>query len=279
MLTGIENKYQRPQAIASEKFREAVYGDHPYAHPASGTVDTISAMKLEDVRGFYEKHHVTSNLIITMVGAISREQASGIADEITMSIEKGSPGDILPPAPKLEAPVTIRVDFPSEQAHVIVGQPFINAHDPDRYALRFGNGILGGSGFGSRLFEEIRVKRGFAYSVGSSMASNIAAGIFVVSFQTRVDQVDAALEATHEVMHDFVSSGPTEEEVVMELGPYSRQQRIQNGQQRKILSVASQIGFHGRPLDHLDTVIASYEAETRNPLPQLIGSTCIRTQW
>ncbi len=266
MLTSIENKYQHAAVIAAEKFREAVYGDHPYAHPASGTIDTINAMTLEDVRGFYTKHYVTSNLIITMVGAISRAQASAIADKITASIAKGSPGEPLPPVPKLKAPMTIRVDFPSEQAHVIVGQPFINVHDPDRYALRLGNSILGGGGFGSRLFEEIRVKRGFAYSVGSGITSKVAAGFFRVSFQTRADQVDAALETAREVLHDFVASGPTEEEVAMELDRIRGSNVFRTDNNKKILSAVSQIGFHNRPLDYLDTYTANFEAETRGSI-------------
>ena len=263
MLTGIENKYQHPQAIASDKFREAVYGDHPYAHPASGTAETVGAMTLDDVRDFYEKHYAAANLIVTMVGAISREQASAIADKITASIEKGSPGKALPPVPELKSPTTIRVDFPSEQAHVTVGQPFIGVHDPDRYALRLGNSILGGSGFGSRLFEEIRVKHGFAYSVYSRIGSRVAGGIFAVSFQTRVDQVDAALEVTHEAMRDFVASGPTEEEVAMELDRIRGSNVFRADSNGKILSVTSHIGFYKRPLDYLDTYIANYEAESR----------------
>lgn len=262
-LSNIESKQQKPRKLAQEAFRKALYGDHPYAHPGQGTTETVNAMKIDDVRAFYEKHYVTSNLIISIVGAVSREQASDIADRITGSLGKGVPAQALAPTPRLKKSTTIRIDFPSEQAHVLAGQPFIKSNHPDRYALHLGNSILGGSGFGSRLFEEIRVNRGFAYSVSSSINSRVAGGSFKVSFQTRPDQADEAIEVADKVLRNFVSAGPTDEEIALTLNRVRGSSVFKTSSNASILSAVSRIAFRKQPLNYLETYVARYEKETR----------------
>src|SRR5690606_41449526 len=107
----------------------------------------------------------------------------------------------LPQAPAAESspapePITSRhrhIEFNGQQTHVLVGQHGTSRHDPDYVALYVGNQILGGSGFGSRLMEEIRETRGLSYSVSSNLIPMQATGPFMISMQTRADQVDQAL--------------------------------------------------------------------------------------
>ena len=263
VLTGIENKRQNPGALASEAFYKAVYGDHPYGHPSSGTEETVSALTLADLRGFHEKHYVTSNLVITLVGAISRERAAGIADRITASLEAGEPAEALAPAPGLKEAVTVRIPFPSEQAHVRIGQPFVERLHPDFYALLLGNDVLGGTGFGSRLLEEIRVKRGLAYSAGSGMRAMQSTGFFVASFQTRIDQVDEAVSTAYEVLREFAASGPTGEELALALDRLRGASVFRTSSNGSILSTVSHIGFYGLDPSHLYDYLLKYEKQDR----------------
>ena len=265
-LTGIESKRQNPGAIANEAFNKALYRDHPYAHPGSGTEETVTAMTLDDLRHFYQKHYVTSNLIITMVGAISREQAAAIADRVCAALATGKPAEALPPAPELKEAVTVRIPFPSEQAHIRIGQLFIKGRHPDFYALRIGNNILGGSGFGSRLLEEIRVKRGLAYSARSSVRTPKSTGTFNMSFQTRLDQVDAAIATAHEVLQEFVSSGPTEEEVALAIDGIRGGSVFRTDSNKKLLSTASTMAFYKNKPAYLYDYLLKYEKETRESI-------------
>ena len=266
VLTGIESHRQNPGTIASHAFNEAIYRDHPYAHPTAGSEETVKALTLDDLKGFHKKHYATANLIITMVGAISREQAAAISDRVSTSLETGEATAPLPPVPPLKKAVTIHIPFPSEQAHVKIGQPFIHRSDPDFYALRLGNDVLGSTGFGSRLLEEIRVKRGLAYSVGSRFGTPASTGAFQVSFQTHVPQVDEAIKAAREVLRKFVASGPTEEEVAQALDRLRGGEVFRTSSNGAILGAVSNIAFHKQGLDHLYNYISKFEKENRESI-------------
>ena len=266
VLTNIQSKRQKPSAIASDAFKKATYGSHPYGHPGLGTEETISALTLDDLRHFYKKHYVTSNLIVTLVGAISRNQATNIIDRITDSLEIGEHTEDIPPAPELKQAMTIRIPFPSEQAHVRIGHSFIPTNHPDFYALHLGNNILGGTGFGSRLLEEIRVKRGLAYSARSSVSPLKSSGSFAVSFQTRLDQADQAINIAKKILTDFTTLGPTDEEVKAALDRIRGSQVFRTNSNGRILSTVSNIAFHKRSLDYLDRYIGEYEKEDRQSI-------------
>ncbi len=263
VLTGIESRRQNPGAIANEAFRKAVYGDHPYGHPGSGTRETVTALTLGDLRRFHQKHYVTSNLIITMVGAISRGQAARIADRLSAALATGEPAEALPPAPALKEAVTVRIPFPSEQAHVKIGQTLVKNDHPEKHALLLGNRILGSTGFGSRLLEEIRVKRGLAYSAGSRIRLPASTGVFLVSFQTRLDQVDEAIATAHEVLNEFVASGPTEEEIELALDGIRGDSVFKTDSNGRIMAEVSSMAFHKKNLDHFRDYVRRFEKESR----------------
>ena len=263
VLTSIEGRRQNPGAVANEAFRDALYGDHPYGHPGSGTEETVTALTLADLRRFHEKHYVVSNAIITIVGAVTREQAAEIADRITDVLETGERAEAIPPVPPLEKAVTIRIPFPSEQAHVKIGQPLVNALHPDLYALRLGNDVFGATGFGSRLLEEIRVKRGLAYSAHSGISARVAGGAFSMSFQTRLDQADHAVSTARELLNEFVASGPTEEEVSLALDRIRGGVVFRTNSNGRILSTVSDVAFYKRKLDYLYNYVKEYEKENR----------------
>ena len=168
--------------------------------------------------------------------------------------------------PALKEAVTIRIPFPSEQAHVKIGQPFIAANHPDIYALRLGNNILGGSGFGSRLLEEIRVKRGLAYSANSRINTPKSTGVFAVSFQTQVEQADAAIATTRKVLREFVGVGPNEDEITQALDSIRTTVAFRTSSNGRLLAVTSNIAFHKREPSHLYDYVTKYEKENRDSI-------------
>ena len=262
-LTHIAGKKQNPGAIANQAFRKAVYGDHPYAHPGEGTEETITALTIDDLRRFYERYYVTSNLIITIVGAVSREQAAAIAERVSAALDAGEPAAALAPAPQLTEAVTLRIPFPSEQAHVLIGQPLIPRQHPDFYALRLGNDVLGGTGFGSRLLEEIRVKQGLAYSAGSGISARKSTGVFRASFQTRADQADKAIATARRVLREFVDTGPRAEEMDIALSRIRGGMVFRANSNRSILSTVSGMAFYNQKPEFLYDYVLEYEKQTR----------------
>jgi zinc protease len=197
------------------------------------------------------------------MGDISRARAEQIAQLLTGKLPTTrEPLAPLPPVRDLSAAIESDIAHPSAQAHILLGLPGIARNDPDYFALLVGNHILGGGGFTSRLYDQVRERRGLSYSVYSYFTAYERPGPFQVSLQTRGDQAQQALQVVRDTMRDFVADGPTAEELEGAkqnlIGGFAL--RIDSNQ--KILNYLSVIGFYDLPLDYLDTFTSRVEAVT-----------------
>ena len=158
---------QSPSTIASLRFYAELYGDHPYAQPSAGTDESLKKIKLNHLKKFYKKYYVAKNAVIGIVGQLTTDEAKKIAADLVMDLSAGEHAKKLPEVKALTKAKTIHIDFPSRQSSVMMGQVGVARGDADYYALYLGNHAFGGSGFGSRLMQEVREERGLAYSVYS----------------------------------------------------------------------------------------------------------------
>jgi len=262
LLIGIQQKQQSPGAMAGDAFAAAVYGDHPYAHPTEGNEKTIAALSRTDVAAFHARHYVARNAMIVIVGDLTRTRARTLAAELTRAMKKGEPVSPLPAVPPLAGARDIHIVHPSSQMHVLTGQPGITRTDPDYFALYVGNQVLGGGGLVSRLFEEIRDKRGLSYSAYSYFSPREQAGPFVAGLQTRADQAPEALAVLREELRRYVNDGPTTEELTAVKSNITGGFPLRIDANGKILGYVAVIGFYGLPLDYLDTFIGKVNAVT-----------------
>ncbi len=152
--------------------------------------------------------------------------------------------------------------FESAQAHVLIGQPGIRRNDPDFLALTVGNYVLGGGGFVSRLYTQVREKRGLSYSVYSYFAPGLHAGAFSVGLQTRPDQAAQAIALSHAVVAQFVREGPSEQELLAAKSNLIGGFALRLDSNRKLLDNVANIAWNKLPLDYLDTWTASVERLT-----------------
>jgi predicted Zn-dependent peptidase len=173
-----------PADVTSERFFEAVFGDHPLGRPIGGSPDTIAAVSRDSVWNHYRANYRAQDLVITVAGAVDHDE---LVANVTAALLRADWNLDLAAAPvgrrdpfdgviERRSPLTV-VQRPIEQANVIVGVPGLAAADPRRATLTVLNSILGG-GMSSRLFQEIREKRGLAYSVYSFAPSYSDAGLF-----------------------------------------------------------------------------------------------------
>lgn len=123
-----------------------------------------------------------------------------------------------------------------------------------------GNYTLGGGGFVSRLMQEVREKRGFAYSVFSHFSPMRQAGPFQIGLQTKKEQADAALEVVRQVLGDFLAQGPSPAELQAAQDNLIRSFPLRLDSNRKMLGLVAMMGFYGLPLDYLDTYQARVQA-------------------
>lgn len=253
----------KPDSQAGRMFYQLVFREHPYALRAVGEVDTVAAMTRDDLLAFYRQHYVAERAVIAIMGDVSRTEAGAIAEQLTRGLGRsGAAAAALPPVKPLERAITRVVAHPAAQSHILIGAPGIRRGDPDYFPLFVGNHILGGGGFVSRINEEVRQKRGLAYSAYSYFSPQQVPGPFVIGMQTRRDQADEALAVVRNTLRDFVSNGPTEQELL------AARQNIVGGfpmridSNRKIHEYLAVIGFYGLPLGYLDDFVANVERVT-----------------
>jgi zinc protease len=251
----------RPDAAAERRFYALMYPAHPYG--ATPTKESLSAISRGDIERFYRERYRASRAVVTLVGDLSREAARATAEALTARLPAG-PADgpplaqAVPPAKSTEE----RVARPSAQSHILIGMPALTRDDPDYFALYVGNYVLGGGGFVSRLYKELREKRGYAYSAYSYFFPLAARGPLIVGLETRNDQADAALAQARAVLQEFLERGPTEQELAAAKRGIIGGFPLRIDSNRKLLEQAAMIGFYELPLDWLDRYGAQIRAVT-----------------
>jgi zinc protease len=261
----IKEANTRPATVAARTFASRVYGSHPYGEET--TEATLAAIDVATMRTRYESLIQPCRAKLSIVGAVTRAQADAIATRLLARLPAPAQAGCaaLPPVaevPALAAPVEENVPFESAQAHVLIGQPGYQRRDPDHFALTLGNYILGGGGFVSRLTNEVREKRGLAYSVYSGFSPGLHAGAFRVAFQTRPDQAAAAVKVSREVLAKFVAEGPTTAELKAAKDNVIGGFPLLLDSNAKLLGNVANIAWNDLPLDYLDTWTARMNAIT-----------------
>lgn len=250
---GLQQQEQSPSTLATRKFYKALYGSHPYAEPPTGTKSSLAKITREGLKAFHKRYYVANNLVIALVGAVSRAEAEAIAEQATAQLAAGQPAEKLPVVPPLKKAQSIHHEFASSQTHIMVGQPGIRHGDSDSDALAVGNEILGGGGFTSRLMKELRQNRGMTYGVYSRFTSMREAGPFAISLSTRADQTNEALTVINQILNDFVKNGPSDGELEEAKASILQSFPLSTSSNASIGSYLGMIAFYGLPLDYLDT--------------------------
>jgi len=262
-LVSIRHSEQSPATVAQYTFFRLAYADHPYATRPGGTLESISALQLDQLKAFYKRYYVARNAVFSIVGDLDRKAAEQLAEQVIGQLPAGKRAPAVAPVPVLTAAVEQRVYHPSTQTHVLVGAPGMHRGDPDYFTLYVGNHVLGGGGLVSRLNEEVRENRGLSYSVSSYFSPMEQDGPFLVSLQTRNDQVDDAIGIMRETLQDYVEKGPTEKELVDSKKNITGGFPLRIASNSDILDYLNVIGFYDLPLDYLEAFNGKVMAVTR----------------
>ncbi len=203
-----------PQELVHDLIAEAVFGDHPLGRPVIGTADVISSIPRDAIARYHGDMYVPANIVVAAAGNIEHEQ---IVELVQRALERRTtvgelrlnarPPLVTPPPPQLRF---LRKE--TEQYHVCLGAPGISRSDRRRFAASLLDAILGGSA-SSRLFQEIREKRGMAYAVYSFVSQYTDTGQIGVYVGTREDNLGDALAITAEQIADIAGGNLPEREL------------------------------------------------------------------
>ena len=212
IIAGIERKRNSPSARAGEVLRETLFGTHPYGRPGDGTVDSISAITRGDLVAHFSRIFAKDNLKIGIVGAMSAEEAGAMLDKVFGNLPSTARLDPVADA-KIAFGDTLSVEEDIPQSQIVFAYPGVKRENPEFFAAYIANHILGGGTFSSRLYDEVREKRGLAYSVNSSLATYDHAAFVSVSSATRSDRAAETVELMRGEIERFAMEGPTQAEL------------------------------------------------------------------
>jgi predicted Zn-dependent peptidase len=213
-----------PSDVVHERFSEAVLGAHPLGRPIGGTPASIGAIDRDHISGHYREHYVGPGLVFTAAGSLDHDLLCRvIIDELSRDgVRLGPDADPLPRRPFGAAAITGSTDpvvirRPTEQANVLMGTTALTSTDERRYAMSVLNAVLGG-GMSSRLFQEVREKRGLAYSVYSFAQGFSDTGYFGLYAGCAPGKVDQVLSLMRAELERLAEAGISEDELERGIG-------------------------------------------------------------
>jgi len=212
ILSGIAAGERDPNTMAQRKWMRALYGEHPYALPDQGTAESVAAITADDLRAFHRANFALDGLHVAVVGDI---------DAVTLKKELDRLFGDLPQRQSLKPVADIdlklgqrlQVEYDLPQTSLQLAYPGVSRAAPDFFAAVLMNQILGGGTFTSRLFSEVREKRGLAYGVDSSLANHDHSSALVIATATRSDRAAETLRVVRDVVRRMAEEGPTEAEL------------------------------------------------------------------
>jgi zinc protease len=200
--------------MASRNWWAAAFPGHPYGQPVNGTLESVPRITVDDLRNYTRRVIARSNLKVALVGDIDAQTAGELLDRTF----GGLPAQALLEPVSSIAPqglgrrIVIQLDVP--QAVVNFGGPGISRSDPDFMAAYIVNHILGGGSFTSRLYREVREKRGLAYGISDSLVWLNHTALMFGSTATRADATGQTIEIIEREIRRLAEDGPTEEEFI-----------------------------------------------------------------
>lgn len=212
-LGSLANKENDFDYIASNELKALLFEGTVLANPSSGTVESVKNIQLKEVGQFIDENLVSSKLIVVVGGDVELKEIKAKIAKVIESMPVGQDSEVknYPVAKELKEKIVTKE---TEQAYVYFGAPYnISVDSEDNYKARVATFILGAGGFGSRLMEEIRVKRGLAYSAYAKIDISKSSSYMNGHLQTKLDSFEEAKKTVKNVVAEFVKNGVTKDEL------------------------------------------------------------------
>jgi predicted Zn-dependent peptidase len=208
----IRRAYDQPGAWAGELMSLAVYGDQPIGWSIAGSLESVQGLTREDMVGHIATWYTPANSVLSVAGNVTHEQVMSLAEQHLAAWDGGTPPAVAPSMDGV-APENVLVDVRDiSQCNVSIGLRAIPRKDPDRHPLTILNNVLG-RGMSSRLFKEVRERRGLAYSVGSGISRHTDTGSLSISMGVTAENLREAITVSLSELRRLVEEPVPEEEL------------------------------------------------------------------
>ena len=252
IASGLRRKTENPRDIASKELMERLFPSHPYRRDTQGTLETVPLIKIADMRQFMIERLARDNLIVAAVGDITPEQLRKRLDQVFGGLPaKAKPWQLPRTAPDAADRVVV-IEKPVPQSVIRWGQGGLLRKDRDFFAAYIVNHVLGGAGFESRLMDEVREKRGLAYSTSSSLVTLDQGGLLMGAADTRNDSATKTLDVVRAEWQRMRDSGVTQNELNDAKTYITGSYALQFGSSSSIAGVLLGIQLEELGIDYID---------------------------
>lgn len=262
LLISLKRRETSPHARAGRALVKAMFGDDPYGRPGGGTITGVEAVTIADMKAFVRRTLTRDNLIVGVVGRITPEDLGPMLDEIFGDLPATGQTVDLPDAPASSEGGLIVIEQDVPQSVVTMAQPGIDRLDPDYYAAYLVTHILGGGGFSSRLTEEVRVKRGLAYSTYAALQDLQRSSLLLAGVSTRNDAVGDSIDIIRSEWANIRDRGVTAEELDHAKTYLTGSYPLQFTTTGQIAGALTGIQYYGLGIDHIERRNGYLEAVT-----------------
>jgi zinc protease len=262
VLSGLRRDTSNPTSLASRKFLEVTFGDHPYARQANGTLESVPKIDVADLKDYVRRVLAKDTLRIAVVGDVDPATLGKLLDQTFGGLPARAS---LTPVADVEAakpPQRAFIPLDVPQTVVTFGGPGIKRHDPAFMAGYVVNHILGGGGLSSRLYREVREKRGLAYSVYESLLWADHSAVFVGNTGTRADRAGETVDAIEKEIRRIAEDGPTQQELDEAKSYLKGSQMLALDTSSKLASALLQYQLDQLPIDYIEKRNAIVDAVT-----------------
>jgi zinc protease len=251
-LSSLRRQSVSPNSIANQQFLSATFGSHPYGQPSEGTLDSVAKITADDMRAYAKHVLARDQLKISVVGDIDKTELAALLDktfgQLPAKAELVAVPDITPQAEARR--INITLDVP--QTTVVFGAPSVRRSDPDFMTTFELNQIMAGGGVTSRLYREVREKRGLVYTIAESLLWLNHSAMLIGYTATRADRTNDTIDATMDELKRMAEQGPTQAELDGAKAFLNGSQMLSLDTSAKVAGALLQYQLDGLPIDYID---------------------------
>lgn len=268
-LVSLKRKSTNPDYIAGRTWATAVFGDHPYAMPSSGTAKSIANITRDDLKNFVRDRFARNLLIIGVTGDITPEALAPLLDQAFGSLPRTAELASIPSVHLNLSGDTYVVELDVPQSSILFGQPGLKRNDADWYTGLVMNYILGGGGFSSRLYSEVREKRGLAYSVGTGLRPMRFSALISGGAGTQNAHVAESLKIIRDEWERMRKNGVTDTELSKAQSYLTGSFPLRLSSTDRIARMLVSIQYHDLGIDYIDKRASYINAVTADGIQKL----------
>ncbi|XUM22671.1 M16 family metallopeptidase [Bradyrhizobium oligotrophicum S58] len=252
VISGLRRETTNPSSLAGRKFLELAFPNHPYGRPANGTLDSVPTITVDDLKDYTRRVLARDTLKVAVVGDVDPATLGKLLDQTFGSLPAKATLTPVPDVVATKPPQRVLVPLDVPQTVITFGGPGIRRHDPNFMAAYVVNHILGGGGLSSRLYKEVREKRGLAYSVYDALLWMDHSALFIGNTATRFDRAGETIAAVEGEIRRIAEEGPTQQELDEAKSYINGSQMLALDTSSKLAQAMLQYQLDKMPIDYIE---------------------------